>query len=324
MEDLVRLLVTGLVVAAILVPIVRWFWSRFDRPTEAQIAYEEERARQKQEARMWAQIEAKMRADEAAAEEAAAEARYRLELEARAKGADRTQISGAISALGSEELQPVLREVKESRPAPKATVGAEAAVVDGDALISQEPDDADLRVDGPAQVSLEQDRAGAPAPDWELIERLRALKERTEGGGDATMLDPHPDVPSMPDLPSLDDVEAGAAHDDSTEKPESKDVDEPTEPAKQGYDDASLTEEEPSAATIEATEDEGIVAEATLEPQVEEDESGEPLLEPPSGAEGDVANAPIIAQPPPIVDDVDTAWDDGTNKGDDDGWDVEW
>jgi len=323
-EDLVRLLVTGLVLAAILVPIVRWFWSRFDRPTEAQIAYEEERARQKQEARMWAQIEAKMRADEAAAEQAAAEARYRMELEARAKGADRTQISGAISALGSEELQPVMRDVKESRPAPKATVGAEAAVVDGDALFSQEPDDADLRVDGPAQVSLEQDRAGAPAPDWELIERLRALKERTEGGGDAAMLDPHPDVPSMPDLPSLDDVEAGAAHDDSTEKPESKDVDEPTEPAMQGYDDASVTEEEPSAATIEATEEDGVEAEATLEPQVEEDESGEPLLEPPSGAEGDEANAPIIVQPRPIVDDVDTAWDDGTNKADDDGWDVEW
>jgi len=314
-EDLVRLLVTGLVLAAILVPIVRWFWSRFDRPTEAQIAYDEERARQKQEARMWAQIEAKMRADEAAAEQAAAEARYRLELEARAKGADRTQISGAISALGSEELQPVLRDVKESRPAPKATVGAEAAVVDGDALFSQEPDDADLRVDGPAQVSLEQDRAGAPAPDWVLIERLRALKERTEDGVDAAMLDPHPDVPSMPDLPSLEDVEAGAVDADAVA---------PSEEPMEGNDDSSLTEEEPSAATIEATEDEGIEAEATLEPQVEQAESGESLLEPPFGAEGDEANAPTIAQPPPIVDEVDTAWDDGTNKADDDGWDVEW
>jgi len=273
---------------------------------------------------MWAQIEAKMRADEAAAEQAAAEARYRLELEARAKGADRTQISGAISALGSEELQPVLRDVKESRPAPKATVGAEAAVVDGDALFSQEPDDADLRVDGPAQVSLEQDRAGAPAPDWVLIERLRALKERTEDGVDAAMLDPHPDVPSMPDLPSLDDVEADSAHDTSTEKPESEDVASPFEAGMEGSDDASLSEEEPSAATIEATEDEEVEAEATLEPQVEGAESDESLVEPPSDAEDDEANAPTIAQPPPIVDEVDTAWDDGTNKADDDGWDVEW
>lgn len=315
MEDLVRLLVTGLVLAAILVPIVRWFWSRFDRPTEAQLAYEEERARQKQEARMWAQIEAKMRADEAAAEEAAAEARYRLELEARAKGADRTQISGAISALGSEELQPVLREVKESRPAPKATVGAEAAVVDGDALFSPEPDDADLRVDGPTQVSLEQDRAGAPAPDWVLIERLRALKERTEGGGDAAMLDPHPDVPSMPDLPSLDDVEAAAVDVDAVA---------PSEPPLGGSDDASVAEEEPSAVAIEATEAEEVEAETTLEPQVEGAEFGASLLEPPSASEGDEANAPTNVQPSAFMEEVDTAWDDGTNKADDDGWDVEW
>jgi hypothetical protein len=323
-EDLVRLLVTGLVVAAILVPIVRWFWSRFDRPTEAQIAYEEERARQKQEARMWAQIEAKMRADEAAAEEAAAEARYRLELEARAKGADRTQISGAISALGSEQLQPVLRDVKESRPAPKATVGAEAAVVDGDALFSQEPDDADLRVDGPAQVSLEQDRAGAPAPDWELIERLRALKERTEDSVDAAMLDPHPDVPSMPDLPSLDDAEAGAAHDDSTEKPESEDVAAPFEPAMEGSGDASATDDDPPPEATEAMTDEGVEADEAQDAPDEGDESGESFHEPPSGAEGDEANPPTIAQPTTFVEEVDTAWDEASTGSDDDGWDVEW
>lgn len=324
MEDLVRLLVTGLVLAAILVPIVRWFWSRFDRPTEAQIAYEEERARQKQEARMWAQIEAKMRADEAAAEQAAAEARYRLELEARAKGADRTQISGAISALGSEQLQPVLRDVKESRPAPKATVGAEAAVVDGDALFSQEPDDADLRVDGPAQVSLEQDRAGAPAPDWDLIERLRALKERTENGGDAALFDPHPDVPAMPDLPLLDDVEAGAAHDDSTEKPESEDVAAPFEPAMEGSGDASATHDDPSSEATEAITDEGVEADDAQDAPVEGAESDESLLEPPSGAEGDEATASTIAQPPTFVEEVDTAWDEASTEADDDGWDVEW
>jgi len=323
-EDLVRLLVTGLVLAAILVPIVRWFWSRFDRPTEAQIAYEEERARQKQEARMWAQIEAKMRADEAAAEEAAAEARYRLELEARAKGADRTQISGAISALGSEQLQPVLRDVKESRPAPKATVGAEAAVVDGDALFSQEPDDADLRVDGPAQVSLEQDRAGAPAPDWELIERLRALKERTEDSVDAAMLDPHPDVPSIPDLPSLDDAYAFFEDAASTEKPESEDVAAPFEPAMEGSGDASATDDDPPPEATEAITDERAEADDAQDAPVEGAESDESLLEPPSGAEGDEATASTIAQPPTFVEEVDTAWDEASTGADDDGWDVEW
>ena len=41
MDDLVRFLVIGLIVASVLVPIVRWFWARFDRPTEAQLEYED-------------------------------------------------------------------------------------------------------------------------------------------------------------------------------------------------------------------------------------------------------------------------------------------
>jgi hypothetical protein len=303
-EDLVRLLVTGLVVAAILVPVVRWFWSRFDRPTEAQVAYEEERARQKQEARMWAQIEAKMRADEAAAEKAAAEARYRLELEARAKGADRSQIRGAISALGSEELQPVLREVQESRPTPKATVGAEAAVQDGDAVFEKDPDDADLRVEGPVQVSLEQDRAGVPAPDWDLIERLRALKERTEDGVDVALIDPHPEVPAMPDLTALEQ-DVGAGSDESTD------------------------ESEPSN---EAEVETGVDNRSEVDPQTSSDEDvnvsiedqSETAHDTPSDDDDEVSvkeRRPTMKAAPV---DVDTVWDEADTTASDDEWDVEW
>lgn len=304
MEDLVRLLVTGLVVAAILVPVVRWFWSRFDRPTEAQVAYEEERARQKQEARMWAQIEAKMRADEAAAEKAAAEARYRLELEARAKGADRSQIRGAISALGSEELQPVLREVQESRPTPKATVGAEAAVQDGDAVFEKDPDDADLRVEGPVQVSLEQDRAGVPAPDWDLIERLRALKERTEDGVDAALIDPHPEVPAMPDLTALEQ-DVGAGSDESTDKSEPSNEAE----VETGVDNRS--EVDPQTSSDEdvnvSIEDQSETAHDT--PSDDDDEVSVKERRPTMKA------APV---------DVDTVWDEADTTASDDEWDVEW
>ncbi len=304
MEDLVRLLVTGLVVAAILVPVVRWFWSRFDRPTEAQVAYEEERARQKQEARMWAQIEAKMRADEAAAEKAAAEARYRLELEARAKGADRSQIRGAISALGSEELQPVLREVQESRPTPKTTVGAAAAVQDGDAVFEKDPDDADLRVEGPVQVSLQQDRAGVPAPDWDLIERLRALKERTEEGVDAALIDPHPEVPAMPDLTALEQ-DVGAGSDESTD------------------------ESEPSN---EAEIETGVDNRSEVDPQTSSDEDVNVSIEDQSetahdtpsddGDEVSVKERRPTTKAAPV--DVDTVWDEADTTASDDEWDVEW
>lgn len=225
MDDLVRLLVIGLAVAAILVPIVRWFWSRFDRPTEAQIEYEEERKRQKQEARMWAQIEAKMRADEEAAEKAAADARYRLELEAKARGANRAEISGAISALGSEELQPVLREVKEASPAPKATVSAEEAIVDGEALLAGAPDDADLVVEDVAAVSLDQDRVGAPEPDWELIQRLQAMQERGDDLGEL-----HADLPAAPDLPELEASEDGLEQEETEPTASEEPQDTPVEP----------------------------------------------------------------------------------------------
>lgn len=194
MDDLVRLLVIGLVVAAVLVPIVWWFWSRFDRPTEAQLEYEEAKRKKREEERMWRNIEAKMRAEEAAAEEAAALARKRAELAAQAapRAAD---VGAALGALGLEQVEVATTETRATSEV-KATEGAEAALVD-DAVLDDEPDDGDLEVEGPAKVSLEQDRAAAPAPDWALIERLREMSEREE--------EPAPvDLPSMPDLDALD------------------------------------------------------------------------------------------------------------------------
>ena len=196
MDDLVRLLVIGLVVAAVLVPVVRWFWKRFDRPTEAQLEYEESKRKKREEERMWRQIEARMRAEEATAEEAASLARKRAKLAAQA-APRAANVEAALGALGLE-TEPV--KTTDARPPthPKATAGAEEALVN-EAVFEEVADDEDLDVEGPAKVSLEQDRAGAPAPDWELIERLRDMNERQE--------QPAPvDVPSMPDLDALDDA----------------------------------------------------------------------------------------------------------------------
>jgi len=196
MDDLVRFLVIGLVVAAVLVPLVRWFWARFDRPTEAQLEYEEAKRKKREEERMWRQIEAQMRAEEAAAEEAASLARKRAELAAQAAPRS-SDVQAALGALGIEKVQVNTTEASASNR-PNATEGADAALVD-DAVFEERTDDADLEVEGPAKVSLEQDRAGAPAPDWVLIERLREMTEREE--------EPAPiDVPSMPDLDALDDA----------------------------------------------------------------------------------------------------------------------
>ena len=104
MDDLVRFLVIGLVVAAVLVPIVRWFWTRFDRPTQAQLEYEEAKQKKREEERMWRQIEAQMRAEEAAAEEAAAMARKRSELAAQA-APRAANVEAALGALGLEQVE---------------------------------------------------------------------------------------------------------------------------------------------------------------------------------------------------------------------------
>ena len=237
MDDLVRLLVIGLVGAAVLVPIVRWFWSRFDRPTEAQLEYEEAKRKKREEERMWRQIEAKMRAEEAAAEEAAALARKRAELAAQAapRAAD---VGAALGALGLEQVEVATTEARATSGA-KATEGAEAALVD-DTVFDDEPDDGDLEVEGPAKVSLEQDRVGAPAPDWALIERLREMNEREE--------EPAPvDLPEMPDLDALDLAMDG--------------IDEGAEPApkEDAPDMAETTEDDWDAdeASPEASDDDG-------------------------------------------------------------------
>ena len=233
MDDLVRLLVIGLVVAAVLVPIVRWFWSRFDRPTEAQLEYEEMKRKKREEERMWRQIEAKMRAEEAAAEEAAALARKRAELAAQAapRAAD---VGAALGALGLEQVEVATTEARSTSEV-KATEGAEAALVD-DAVFDDKRDDSDLEVEGPAKVSLEQDRAGAPAPDWALIERLREMSEHEEA--------PAPvDLPAMPDLDALD--QATDAIDEEAEPAASEEAQDLAEAAEEDWD-ASEASSEPS------------------------------------------------------------------------------
>ena len=212
MDDLVRFLVIGLVVAAVLVPIVRWFWARFDRPTEAQLEYEDAKRKKREEERMWRQIEAQMRAEEAAAEEAAALARKRAELAAQA-APRAANVEAALGALGLERVEVATTEARSTSEV-NATEGAEAALVDG-AVFDEEADDKDLDVDGPAKVRLDQDRVGAPEPDWVLVERLREMSEREE--------EPAPvDLPTMPDLDALD--EAMDAVEDEGAAPSTKDA----------------------------------------------------------------------------------------------------
>ena len=55
--SLYQLIAIGLAVALILIPIVRWFWLRFDMPSKWVVADKKRRKEEEEEAEMWAKIE---------------------------------------------------------------------------------------------------------------------------------------------------------------------------------------------------------------------------------------------------------------------------
>ena len=59
----------GLVIALILIPIVRWFWKRFDMPSKWAIEVLQQKEKEAEEAQMWAGIESQVEAEETARRE---------------------------------------------------------------------------------------------------------------------------------------------------------------------------------------------------------------------------------------------------------------
>ena len=55
----------GLVVALILIPIVRWFWRRFDLPSKRAQELMKQSKEEAAETRMWQSIEAQVEAEQA-------------------------------------------------------------------------------------------------------------------------------------------------------------------------------------------------------------------------------------------------------------------
>ena len=55
--SLYQLIAIGLAVALILIPIVRWFWLRFDMPSKWVVADKKRRKEEEEEAEMWAKID---------------------------------------------------------------------------------------------------------------------------------------------------------------------------------------------------------------------------------------------------------------------------
>ena len=208
LNDLVEALITGLVIAIILIPIVWWFWKKFDRPSDEQIEFEEAKAKQKEEAQMWAKIEKEMRDQEKVAKEAASKALAKIDARKRAEAVNSVDVANAWSSLGMSEIEVSKTEVKSvQQESEQSPVDLSKSVVEDevDEQISVDdllaaPDVAKVISDAP---EIETGKADAVIqyntvePDWELIEKIQSIAK-----GEAPDVDQ--DIPEAPNLELLE------------------------------------------------------------------------------------------------------------------------
>jgi len=160
----------GLAIALILIPIVRWFWKRFDMPSKFALEVLRRKEIEAEEAEMWAGIEAQVEAEETARREL--EMKQKEKQERAGKSLDETQSADIWNKLGIDvPVQPVEREI-----APPIVEQQEIEAIDltmDNALKSNNPDE----------------------PDWELVQKMSKLDKPAEG------------IPEAPDLDRLSEEE---------------------------------------------------------------------------------------------------------------------
>ena len=103
MMPLVQWLLIGLAIAIVSLPLVRWFWKRWDNPTAEMIAHKEEQLEKAAEARVWASMEAKIDAEVAKKHEWAEIQMAKAVALVKAKPLDEVSASKAWDALGVDE-----------------------------------------------------------------------------------------------------------------------------------------------------------------------------------------------------------------------------
>ena len=100
---LVQWLLIGLTIAIASLPLVRWFWKRWDKPTPEMIAHNEEQIEKAAEARVWAAMEAKIDAEVAKKNQWAEIQMAKAVALVKAKPLDEVSASKAWDALGVDE-----------------------------------------------------------------------------------------------------------------------------------------------------------------------------------------------------------------------------
>tara|TARA_B110000444_G_scaffold256602_1_gene293285 strand:+ start:11599 stop:12099 length:501 start_codon:yes stop_codon:yes gene_type:complete len=145
----------GLAIALILIPIVRWFWLLFDKPSKRALEILKQQEDDVEEARVWAGIEAQVEIETTLKREM--EMKRKEKQERSGKSLDEETSADLWTKLGVDvPIKPVERE-----EAPPIKLENKSAIV----------------TDSPSE------------PDWELVEKMSKLDAPLEGVPEAPDLD---------------------------------------------------------------------------------------------------------------------------------------
>ena len=142
----------GLVIALVLIPVVRWFWKRFDMPSKLAIESLKRRKQEAKEAELWGKIESQIEYEKRNQKDFFD--RQKMKEDNSGKSMNAAEAANAWNKLGvNSPLEPVK---KSERIEIKTSVES----LSKDITHSQN--------------SVEE-------PDWELIKRMSELSEPTDG-----------------------------------------------------------------------------------------------------------------------------------------------
>jgi hypothetical protein len=183
MEPLVQWLLGGLILSLLFIGITRWFWSRYDKPSEEAIEWQKEQAEKRKERKVWESVEMQMRREAEEAEQKATFQQKRIKAASSGTAPDAKVVAKAFESLGGT---PSAKSVDESEVIDLEDDSDVHAV---DELVEVRQD----ALDGETPPVAEPEE-----PDWELVERLKRIAE-----ADELEEKPHPELPDAPILPDI-------------------------------------------------------------------------------------------------------------------------
>ena len=199
MEPLVQWLLGGFVVSLLFIVVARWFWKRYDQPSEEALEWQKEQEEKRKERKVWESVEMQMRRE---AEEAERKAAFQIKREVAASSGtapDAKTVSKAFESLGA----PVQQSASTEKDLETESDNSDVEQVSELVQVRQDAWDG----------SDEQPDEQPQEPDWELVERLKRI-----AGSDETEEVPHPEIPEAPSLPNLEEPTSEQFHSWLTEE----------------------------------------------------------------------------------------------------------